>query len=389
MGLTAPGHGKVLLHKLLKAKQQWIWFRFTSLWTMAFAARSPSQRSCHRGHPGVCWGGQLWGIRIRSSLGVRGWEGVNEKGIINFRIDPQGGRWNVLWQTRMHHFRFHGYCHHRCLSSGSPGTQSGWQILYQILPHNYIRYRIRMPSCSLKNNLTPRITGRLKFPCEGQPTPKAGHLEEQKVCQGPFLTSKKRLLALVITSVQWFWVSVSGVVTVFPMLSSVTHMLKTITKATRLKNKTSRLLCVNQSSWKESDGLGTGLRNRSSRRKFIPDFSRGGSLGIPGPPPDFPESLPGRTNGGHLDTSVLIHFALPSKHCLIREFAKLKLWSHKIFRQNIETKPRQDRGPYLQVGLGPLGGHASPSQCTTWKTPSVSPSSGRCAPSRTLRRNSL
>ena len=111
---------------------------------------------------------------------------------------------DLLWQTCRHHFRFHGYCHHRCLSSGSPGTQSGWQILYQVLPHNYIRHRIRMPSCGLKNKYTPRIKGRLKFPCEGQPTLKAGHLEEQKVCQGPFLTLKERLLALVITSVQWF-----------------------------------------------------------------------------------------------------------------------------------------------------------------------------------------
>jgi hypothetical protein len=122
------------------------------------------------------------------------------------------------------------------------------------------------------------------------------NVEEQKVCQGPFLTLTKRLWALVLTFVQWFWVSVSGVVTVCPISSSATHTIKTITKTTRLRDKTSRQLWVDQNSWKESDGLETGLRNRSSRRNLSPDSLQGGPPDIPGPHPPCPPGMSPRVN---------------------------------------------------------------------------------------------
>lgn len=47
------------------------------------------------------------------------------------------------------------------------------------------------------------ITVRSSVPSGGQPTLYVGHSEEQKVLQGPFLTSTDRLHALVLISVQW------------------------------------------------------------------------------------------------------------------------------------------------------------------------------------------
>jgi hypothetical protein len=140
--------------------------------------------------------------------------------------------------------------------------------------------------------LTARIIGRLKFPCNGYPTPKVGHSEEQKVCQGPFLTLMERLWALFLTFIQWFRVTVSGVVTVCPISSSATHAIKTLTKTTRLKDKTSCQLWVDQNSWKESDSLETGLRNRSSRRKLISWLSPQGSTRHPWSSPCPPGMSP-------------------------------------------------------------------------------------------------
>ena len=58
--------------------------------------------------------------------------------------------------------------------------------------------------------LTSKIRVKSKVPSGGHPTSKAGHLEMQKVCQGPFLISTEILWALDLTSVQWSKVKLRG-----------------------------------------------------------------------------------------------------------------------------------------------------------------------------------
>jgi hypothetical protein len=68
--------------------------------------------------------------------------------------------------------------------------------------------------------LTSKIRVKSKVPSGGHPTSKAGHLEMQKVCQGPFLISTERLWALDLTSVQWSKVKLRGVVIVCPIVDT-------------------------------------------------------------------------------------------------------------------------------------------------------------------------
>ena len=61
------------------------------------------------------------------------------------------------------------------------------------------------------------MVGRSNVPSAGQPTPKAGHSEEQKVNQGFFLTITDRFCPLALMSVQWSSVKDNGIETVCPM----------------------------------------------------------------------------------------------------------------------------------------------------------------------------
>nr|KAF6330269.1 hypothetical protein mMyoMyo1_012264 [Myotis myotis] len=65
---------------------------------------------------------------------------------------------------------------------------------------------------------TAKIIDRSKVPSAGHPTPRAGQSDEQKVCQGPFLTLTERLSPRLRTSFQCATVRERGVLLPWPML---------------------------------------------------------------------------------------------------------------------------------------------------------------------------
>ena len=89
---------------------------------------------------------------------------------------------------------------------------------------NEVRLLIRVgPRSILKDNgFNFKDKSKPKVPSSDHFTLKVGHLEAQKVCQGPFLISTERLWALDLTSVQWSKVKLRGVFTVCPIIYTTT-----------------------------------------------------------------------------------------------------------------------------------------------------------------------
>jgi hypothetical protein len=90
---------------------------------------------------------------------------------------------------------------------------------------------------------TALMVGRSNVPLAGQPTPKAGHSQEQKVSQGFFLTITDRFSPLALTSIQWSLVKDKGVDTVCPITKN-TYKNKIVTekKDTSISKHTRLLL---------------------------------------------------------------------------------------------------------------------------------------------------
>ena len=149
--------------------------------------------------------------------------------------------------------------------------------------------------------------------------------------------------------------------TVCPILSSLSHTINTITKDYKTQRQ-------NQSLTPSQPEFLKGIRRPSSRPQKQIVKEKTYILTFPAEVYQASLALPLTSQNVSqgkqtVDTWTRLSLSTPpslSERGLIRAFAKPKLRSHQIFRQNIDTKPRQDRGPYLQVGLGPLGGRANP-----------------------------
>ena len=91
----------------------------------------------------------------------------------------------------------------------------------------------------------------------GQPTPKTGHSEEQKVIHGFFFTFTDKFCPLALTSVQWSLVKDKGVDTVCPIVKNKSkHNTMTETENTKTSKPTRLRLDLHNQPNATSDGVG-------------------------------------------------------------------------------------------------------------------------------------
>ena len=101
--------------------------------------------------------------------------------------------------------------------------------------------------------------------------------------------------------------------------------------------------------WTSRGALAASVCQGESWSPPPPRSPDGGPPGVPGPPPVFLGRLPGRTDGGHLNTSILIHSALPPGVPIQTNVRKTETAIARI--QTDGNTDKTDTMPYLQVTL--------------------------------------